>query len=52
MTDKTESPLADRVADLQDEARELEDRAKRDGLIPDESRFPEGGIGPQTGAVP
>lgn len=50
MTDQNPSP--DEVADLQDDARSLEERAERDGVLPDDENIPDEGLGPQTGAVP
>lgn len=51
MTD-TSPILPEDIAHLEDEAEALEERAERDGVIPDEDAIPEKGIGPQTGLVP
>lgn len=39
------------IEDLQSEADALENKAERDGLIPD-SNVDDDGVGPQTGVVP
>ena len=51
MPDKP-SPSHEDIEDLEDKADSLEERAGRDGLIPDEDRPPEEGVGPQTAVVP
>lgn len=42
----------DRIERLEDEAEALEERAERDGLIPDPDDADDDGVGPQTGVVP
>lgn len=50
MTDKP-APTPEEIEELQDKADDLEERAERDGVIPDKD-LPENGVGPQTGLVP
>ncbi len=47
-----QTPSPEEIETLEDEADALQERAERDGLIPDEDEIPENGIGPQTGLVP
>lgn len=42
----------DQIERLEDEAEALEERAERDGLIPDPDDADDDGVGPQTGVVP
>lgn len=51
MPDKP-TPSLEELDKLEHEADDLEERAKRDGNIPDEDAIPEHGVGPQTGLVP
>ncbi|WGM30359.1 hypothetical protein [Brevundimonas sp. NIBR11] len=48
----TNTPTPEEIETLEDEADALEERAERDGTIPDEDNIPENGVGPQTGLVP
>lgn len=48
----TPTPSPADIEKLEDEADALEERAERDGVLPDEDEIPEDGIGPQTGLVP
>ena len=50
MTD-THTPSPEEIKHVQDEAEDLEDRAKRDGVLPDDEAEGDG-VGPQTGIVP
>ena len=49
MTD-THTPSPEEIKHVQDEAEDLEDRAKRDGVLPDDEAKGDG-VGPQTGIV-
>lgn len=50
MTD-THMPSPEEIKHVQDEADDLEDRAKGDGVLPDDEAEGDG-VGPQTGVVP
>lgn len=50
MPDKP-APTSEEIEKVEDQADDLEERAERDGVIPDKD-LPENGVGPQTGLVP
>lgn len=45
------TPTPEDIERIEDDAADLEERAERDGVIPDPD-LPEDGVGPQTGVVP
>ncbi|WP_157072436.1 hypothetical protein [Brevundimonas bacteroides] len=49
----SDTPLdrSEEVGDLEEDAETLEERARRDGVLPPED-VDEDGVGPQTGVVP
>ncbi|PZU72363.1 MAG: hypothetical protein DI531_13335 [Brevundimonas sp.] len=49
--DRHPPPSPEEIKHVQDEAEDLEDRAKRDGVLPDDEAEGDG-VGPQTGIVP
>lgn len=52
MTGQTQTPSPETLRELDDETDRLEERAKTDGVLPDEDNSPDGGVGPQTTLVP
>lgn len=52
-TPMSDTPLdrSEEVEDLEEDAETLEERARRDGVLPPEDTD-EDGVGPQTGVVP
>ncbi|MCA0367258.1 MAG: hypothetical protein LCH57_04240 [Proteobacteria bacterium] len=51
MTDEPLIPSPDEIERIEDEASDLEERAERNHILPDDQAKGDG-VGPQTGVVP